>query len=142
MAKVIDIRDRNRSYYGPKGYYILWEKCFMNKESIKKFVKENKTVIIGGALTIVGAAALAIVGVKLSKENSLKNAIVGDDELMNFIKTIDEASDGCKQYVMLTLPEIAATIDKDGIVRDCVRDPDGKLFEIKNVIAFGNNMEG
>ena len=114
----------------------------MNKESIKKFVKENKTVIIGGALTIVGAAALAIVGVKLSKENSLKNAIVGDDELMNFIKTIDEASDGCKQYVMLTLPEIAAAIDKDGIVRDCVRDPDGKLFEIKNVIAFGNNIEG
>ena len=133
----------------------------MNKESIKKFVKENKTVIIGGALTIVGAAALAIVGVKLSKENSLKNAIVGDDEFMNFIKTIDEAnvivcddeftnliktveeaSDGCKQYVMLTLPEIAAAIDKDGIVRDCVRDPDGKLFEIKNVIAFGNNIEG
>ena len=127
MVKVIDIRDNHSSYYGPKGYYILWEKCFMNKESIKKFVKENKTVIIGGALTIVGAAALAI---------------VGDDELMNFIKTIDEASDGCKQYVMLTLPEIAAAIDKDGIVRDCVRDPDGKLFEIKNVIAFGNNIEG
>lgn len=140
--KVIDIRDNHSSYYGPKGYYILWEKYFMNKESIKKFVKENKTVIIGGALTIVGAAALAIVDVKLSKEISLKNVIVGDDEFMNFIKTVDEASDGCKQYAMLTLPEIAAAIDKDGIVRDCVRDPDGKLFEIKNVIAFGNNIEG
>ena len=114
----------------------------MNKESIKKFIEENKTVIIGGALAIVGAATLAIVGAKLGKQSSLKNVIVGDDEFMNFIKTVDEASDGCKQYAMLTLPEIAAAIDKDGIVRDCVRDPDGKLFEIKNVIAFGNNIEG
>lgn len=42
---------------------------------------------------------------------------------------------------VFALPEIAAAIDKDGIVRDCVKDPNGNLFEIKNLIAIGNKVE-
>lgn len=113
----------------------------MKKESIKKFVKEHKTEIIIGAVGIISSAALGIIGVKLSKRPMYDNLISASDEFMEFLKAYDKASEGCTQYLPLTLQEVAAAIDKDGIVRDFVRDPDGGLFEIKNLIAFGNKVE-
>ena len=125
--------------------YIL-ERCFMTKESVKKFFKDHKKEIIEGTVITIGGTILAIIGVKcienLQAIQAKSDSMLNDDKLfIDLVNTVDEASAGCKQYVKLTLPEIAASIDKDGIVRDCVKDPDGNLFEIKNLIAFGNKVE-
>ena len=125
--------------------YIL-ERCFMTKESVKNFFKDHKDVIIKGTVMTIGGAILAIIGVKgiknLQAIQAKSDSMLNDDKLfINLVNTIDEASAGCSQYVKLTLPEIAAAIDKNGIVRDCVKDPNGNLFEIKNLIAFGNKVE-
>ena len=125
--------------------YIL-ERCFMTKESVKNFFKDHKDVIIKGTVITIGGAILAIIGVKGIKDlqaiQAKRDSMLNDDKLfIDLVNTIDEASAGCSQYVKLTLPEIAAAIDKDGIVRDCVKDPNGNLFEIKNLIAFGNKVE-
>ena len=112
----------------------------MTKESVKKFFKDHKEEIIEGTVMTIGGTILAIIGVNGIKKN-LQAIQVKSDSMLNFVNTIDEASAGCSQYVKLTLPEIAAAIDKDGIVRDCVKDPNGNLFEIKNLIAFGNKVE-
>ena len=125
--------------------YIL-ERCFMTKESVKKFFKDHKKEIIEGTVMTIGGAILTLIGVKaindLKSIQAKRNSFLNDDKLfIDLVNTIDEASAGCKQYVKLTLPEIAASIDKDGIVRDCMKDPNGNLFEIKNLIAFGNKVE-
>ena len=125
--------------------YIL-ERCFMTKESVKNFFKDHKDVIVKGTVMTIGGTILAIIGVKAIKDlqsiQAKSNSFLNDDKtFIDLVNTIDEASAGCKQYVKLTLPEIAAAIDKDGIVRDCVKDPNGNLFEIKNLIALGNKVE-
>ena len=125
--------------------YIL-ERCFMTKESVKNFFKDHKDAIFKGTVMTIGGAILAIIGVKGIKDlqaiQAKRDSMLNDDKLfIDLVNTIDEASAGCSQYIKLTLPEIAAAIDKDGIVRDCVKDPNGNLFEIKNLIAFGNKVE-
>ena len=125
--------------------YIL-ERCFMTKESVKNFFKDHKDAIIKGTVMTIGGTILAIIGVKgiknLQAIQAKRDSMLNDDKLfIDLVNTIDEASAGCSQYIKLTLPEIAAAIDKDGIVRDCVKDPNGNLFEIKNLIAFGNKVE-
>ena len=125
--------------------YIL-ERCFMTKESVKNFFKDHKDVIIKGTVMTIGGTILAIIGVKGIKNlraiQAKSDSMLNDDKtFIHLVNTIDEASAGCSHYVKLTLPEIAAAIDKDGIVRDYVRDPNGNLFEIKNLIAFGNKVE-
>lgn len=120
----------------------------MTKESVKNFFKDHKDVIIKGTVMTIGGAILAIIGVKGIKDlqaihiQAKSNSILNDDKtFIDLVNAVDEASAGCSQYVKLTLPEIAAAIDKDGIVRDCVKDPNGNLFEIKSLIAFGNKVE-
>ena len=118
----------------------------MTKESVKNFFKDHKDVIIKGTVMTIGGTILAIIGVRGIKDlqaiQAKRDSMLNDDKLfIDLVNTIDEASAGCGQYVKLTLPEIAAAIDKDGIVRDCVKDPNGNLFEIKNLIAFGNKVE-
>lgn len=118
----------------------------MTKESVKKFIKDHKKEIIEGTVMTIVGTILAIIGVKgiknlqaiQDKSDSMLNV---DKTFIDLVNAIDEASVGCSQYVKLTLPEVAAAIDKDGIVRDCVKDPNGNLFEIKNLIAFGNKVE-
>lgn len=118
----------------------------MTKESVKKFFKDHKKEIIEGTVMTIGGTILAIIGVKCIKNlqaiQAKSDSMLNDDKFfIDLVNTIDEASAGCKQYTKLTLPEIAASIDKDGVVRDCVKNPDGNLFEIKNLIAFGNKVE-
>ena len=118
----------------------------MTKESVKKFIKDHKKEIIEGTVMTIGGAILAIIGVKAIKDlqaiQAKSDSMLNDDKFfIDLVNTIDEASAGCKQCIKLTLPEIASSIDKDGIVRDCVKDPNGNLFEIKNLIAFGNKAE-
>ena len=118
----------------------------MTKESVKKFIKDHKDVIIKGTVMTIGGTILAIIGVKGIKDiqaiQAKSDSMLNDDKtFIDLVNTIEEASAGCSHCVKLTLPEIAAAIDKDGIVRDFAKDPDGNLFEIKNLIAFGNKVE-
>lgn len=115
----------------------------MTKESFKKFVKDHKTQIISGTLMAIGTAALTVVGIKISKcPRAKSDSILNDDKLfIELLETIDDASAGCNNYLMVTQPEIASAIDKGLISTNVLRDPDGKLLEIKNLIAFGNKLE-
>ena len=115
----------------------------MTKESLKKFVKDHKTQIISGTLMAIGTAALTVVGIKISKcPRAKSDSILNDDKLfIDLLETIDDASAGCSNYVMMTTSEIASAIDNGVINGNVLRDPDGKLFEIKNLIAFGNKLE-
>ena len=115
----------------------------MTKESLKKFVKDHKTQIISGTLMAIGTAALTVAGVNVIKCLRAKSdSILNDDKLfIDLLETIDDASAGCNNYVMITTSEIASAIDNGVINGNVLRDPDGKLFEIKNLIAFGNKLE-
>ena len=115
----------------------------MTKESFKKFVKDHKTQIISGTLMAIGTAALTVAGVNIIKCLRAKSdSILNDDKLfIDLLETIDDASAGCNNYVMITTSEIASAIDKGVINGNVLRDPDGKLLEIKNLIAFGNKVE-
>ena len=115
----------------------------MTKESFKKFVKDHKTQIISGTLMAIGTAALTVVGIKISKcPRAKSDSILNDDKLfIDLLETIDDASAGCNNYVMITTSEIASAIEKGVINGNVLRDPDGKLLEIKNLIAFGNKLE-
>ena len=115
----------------------------MTKESFKKFVKDHKTQIIYGTLMAIGTAALTAVGIKISKcPRAKSDSILNDDKtFIKLLETIDDASAGCNNYVMMTTSEITSAIDKGAINGNVLRDPNGKLFEIKNLIAFGNKLE-
>ena len=115
----------------------------MTKESVKNFVKDHKTEIIYGTITAIGVVALAVVGVKTGKDlHAKKDSMLNDDKLfIDLVNTVDEASAGCKQYVKLALPEIAAVIAKGDVTRDLVKDSEGNLLKVKSVIAFGNVVE-
>lgn len=114
----------------------------MTKESVKKFIKDHKAEI-SGTIALIGMAALIAIGVKNAKELQTKDiSMLNDDKLfIDLANTVDEASAGCTKYVKLTLSEIADAISNGGIVENCVVDPDGNTFEIKNLIAFGNIVE-
>lgn len=113
----------------------------MKIEKMKKFVKEHKTEIIAGIVATVSVATLAVIGVKAHKATRIENWKEANQNFMNMLNAIDDASKDCTIYVPLSLGEVAAAIDKDGNVADCLRDPNGKLFEVKNLIAFGNLVE-
>lgn len=118
----------------------------MTKESVKKFIKDHKAEI-SGTIALIGMAALIAIGVKNAKEllsfmRTKDISMLNDDKLfIDLANTVDEASAGCTKYVKLTLSEIADAISNGGIVENCVVDPDGNTFEIKNLIAFGNIVE-
>ena len=114
----------------------------MTKKNFKKFVKDHKKEIIAGTVAIIGSATLGALGVKLSNKRRASSWMEDNKEFMDLFRTVDEACVGCTEYAMVTLPEIAAMVDKDGHVMDHVFiDPNGKLFEIKNLIAFGNEVK-
>ena len=115
----------------------------MTKESFKKFVKDHKTQIISGTLMAIGTAALTVVGIKISKcPRAKSDSILNDDKLfIDLLETIDDASAGCSNYIMITASDIASAIDRGVINENVLRDPDGKLLEIKNIIAFGKQLE-
>lgn len=146
MKHDTDLAKLTSSIMGRKVLLYILEKCFMTKESVKKFIKDHKDVIIKGTVMTIGGTILAIIGVKGIKDlqaiHAKSDSMLNDDKtFIDLVNTIDEASAGCSHCFKLTLPEIAAAIDKDGIVRDFVKDPNGNLFEIKNLIAFGNKVE-
>ena len=114
----------------------------MAKKNFKKFVKDHKKEIIVSTVTVIGGAALVALGVKFSNKARASSWIEDNKIFMDLFKTVDEACVGCTDYARITLPEIAAMVDKDGNVMDHVFiDPNGKLFEIKNLIAFGNEVK-
>lgn len=115
----------------------------MEKKSFKNFVKEHKKEIITGVISVAGITLLTVIGVRNVKASTAKSDIfmIDNKPFIDMLNTIDEASKDCTHCVPLDLEEVAAVIDKDGIVKDCIRDPEGNLFEVKNFIAFGNKVE-
>lgn len=113
----------------------------MTKESIKKFIKEHKAEIITLSIGIASTTILMITGKKIRQEKSLMRRKEDNKEFMDLLSTVDNACKDCTVYVPITLEEIAATIDKSGIVSDLYEDPNGNLMEVKNLIAFGNKVE-
>lgn len=114
----------------------------MTKKNFKKFMKDHNKEIIAGTVAVVGSVALGALGVKLSNKRHASSWIEDNKIFMDLFRTVDEACVGCTEYARITLPEIAAMVDKDGNVMDHVFiDPNGKLFEIKNLIAFGNEVK-
>lgn len=110
----------------------------MKKESIKKFWKKNWDLIVAGAC-LIGCAAIAVaIGKAVTNPNLAEIYESLDPKILDLLGTVDEATKGCTAYARVTPSEVASVVDVDGVVRDCLRDPDGKLFEIKNLIAFGN----
>ena len=114
----------------------------MTKESVKKFIKDHKAEI-SGTIALIGMATLIAIGVKNVKELQTKDiSMLSDDKLfIDLVNTVDEASAGCTKYVKLTVSEIADAIANGCTVENCVVDPYGNTFEIKNLIAFGNIVE-
>lgn len=113
----------------------------MTKETFKKFVKDHKAELIGGTICVVSGAALAVLGVKWSRKTTAETWMKDNEEIVKLLHTVDEAADGCRNYVKLSLSELADSIDKDIIAQNYVRDPDGELFEVKNLIIFGNEVK-
>lgn len=116
----------------------------MTKKNLKKFMKDHKMEIIAGTVAIIGIGSAAL-GAHCVKSSNKKHALswIEDNKIfMDLFKTVDEACVGCTDYARITLPEIAAMVDKDGNVMDHIFvDPNGKLFEVKNLIAFGNEVK-
>lgn len=115
----------------------------MTKKDFKKFVKEHKVEIIAGTIGVAGAALAVFLGMKCCKPSSKASVdkwVEENKEFFDFLNTVDEASKGCSEYVMLTLPEIATAIDKEEM-RNRLIDPSGKIFEVERLIAFGNELK-
>ena len=69
-------RVENTLYYGPKGYYILWEKCLITKQEFVEYVRSHKKEIVMGALGLVGTGLLVALGVNVSKSIKVNNSPV------------------------------------------------------------------
>lgn len=114
----------------------------MSMEKIKKFVKEHKGAIIGGTIGFASAAALAVIGVKWSKPKltSLTDSV--DPYSLDFLDTIERVSEQCTHYTETSPKAIWAMFDKDGnLIDHCIKDDDGDILCVENIIAFGHNVK-
>ena len=98
----------------------------------QKFWKENKTEIITIGISTIVSVGLGALGM------SVYSRTKGGKECIEFINAVNEAADGCGQYLKIPMSEV---IDMGGIVCDRLRDPEGKLLKVENIIAFGNVIE-
>lgn len=115
----------------------------MTKESFKKFVKENKDLIVGSTLVVASMTALAVIGVRLSKPSLAKSTDSVDDPIMDLLTKVDKAGEGCSHYSLVTLSDVNAANGNDCAMERLGRIAlsDGASLEIKNLIAFGNIVE-
>lgn len=115
----------------------------MNIEKVKKFVKENKTEIIVGTIATAGMAALAVIGVKCRKPKLTDFTESLDPYFLDMCETVDKAAKGCTTYVSMPLEELIVEIDNARFVDNkyLFEAPNKKLYEVKNIITFGNLVE-
>ena len=63
MKHDTDLAKLTSSIMGRKVLLYILERCFMTKESVKKFFKDHKEEIIEGTVMTIGGTILAIIGV-------------------------------------------------------------------------------
>lgn len=114
----------------------------MNKEKIKKFIKEHKGEIIVGSVIMIGAAALTVIGVKCGLPEQFANCKKEYTDAVEFMNTASECCDGCTVYNRITVEELQAIIDNGiDIANTPLRDPDNRLMIVENIIVFGNEVK-
>lgn len=115
----------------------------MTKESFKKFVKENKDLIVGGTLVAASMTALAVIGVRLSKSNLVNSTDSVDPYFLDLLTAVDKANRGCSYYTVLTLSDLNAANGNDCAIERLGRIAlsDGASLDVKNLVAFGNIVE-
>ena len=114
----------------------------MSMEKIKKFVKDHKTEIIAGTVATVGAAALAVIGVKCRKPKLTDFTDSVDPCYLYLLDMIDRVSRQCTHYSETSPKAIWAMFDKDGnLIDHCIKDDDGDILCVDNIIAFGHKVE-
>lgn len=114
----------------------------MTKEKIKTFVKDHKREIIIIATAIAGTAC-AIIGIKKIKICSSQIKSYKDEigRLNQFNKSLCEATSGCSKYVPVRYDEVCRAAANGYLEKNRWIDPEGNIMEIKNFIAFGNNVK-
>lgn len=114
----------------------------MTKEKIKTFVKDHKYEIIIGIMSIAGAAC-AIIGIKKIKicRNQIKSCKEEIKRLNQFNKSLCEATSGCSKYVPVRYDEVCRAAANGYLEKNRWIDPEGNIMEIKNFIAFGNDVK-
>lgn len=112
-------------------------------KDIKKFVREHKKEIIGGAVAVAGVTALIVFGVKHRTSKLPDFTDVIDPNVLDLVDTVDRAAKGCTMYVPMTLEEMIVEIDNARTIDNMYLLEAGnkKLFKVENVIAFGNLVE-
>ena len=105
----------------------------MKMQKVKEFVNRNKTTFIVIGSTIVGVA-LAATGMRVAYKKRLNG---GDMTWFNnMCKDIDICMDGSDRYTIVTeAAEIEGLLTKN-----IVKDPNGKLLNIKSLMVFGNEI--
>ena len=105
----------------------------MNKQKFKEFMSRNKTTFIIVGSAIVGTA-LGAAGIRMVTKSRLNG---GDlTWVKNMCNDIDTCRDGCNHYTLVTeAAEIEGLLTKK-----VVRDPAGKLLDIKSLMLFGNEI--
>lgn len=109
---------------------------------IKKFMMDHKKEIIAGTVATVGAAALAVIGVKCHKPKltSLTDSV--DPYYLDLLDTVDRVSRQCTHYAETSPKAIWAMFDKDGnLIDHCIKDDDGDILCVDNIIAFGHKVK-
>lgn len=112
----------------------------MKMEKFKKFVKDHKTEIIGGALMIVGGTLAVILGNNAIK-GGYKATTEADKRFIELIDGLDAAGEGSDCWVVAKPEEIWRAYDETGKAVNALRDPDGKLFKLNKLMVFGNLVE-
>lgn len=114
----------------------------MTKEKIKTFVKDHKREILIAAMAIAGTAC-TIIGIKKIKicRNQIKNCKEGTKTLNRFNNSLCEAMSGCSKYVPVRYDEVCRAAANGYLEKNRWIDPEGNIMEIKNFIAFGNDVK-
>ena len=115
----------------------------MTIKNVKKFVKEHKKGIIGGAVAIAGVTALTMIGIKCRTPKLTDFTDSVDAKFLDLCNTVEKACKDCTVYVPTTLEQTITEIDNARVIDNkyFLEAPDKKLFEVKNVILFGNLVE-
>lgn len=114
----------------------------MTKEKIKTFVKDHKREIIVVAMVLAGTAC-AFIGIKKIKicRNQIKSCKEEIKRLNHFNKSLCEATSGCSKYVPVRYDEVCRAASNGYLEKNRWIDPEGNIMEIKNFIAFGNDVK-
>lgn len=113
----------------------------MSMEKLKKFVKEHKTGLIVGTVTIVNVAAMVVVGVKCRKPKLNDFAISKDPYFTDLLEAVDHLSVQNEAFIAPGYKAVYDMFDKDGKLAKCIKCEDGSLLRVHDFIVFGDVVD-